>query len=35
VSPFAANCLSTVVNPATDVDGLANGFATLTRSIPT
>ncbi|HJW69609.1 MAG TPA: 5'/3'-nucleotidase SurE [Candidatus Binatia bacterium] len=30
VSPFTADCTSSVMNPATDVDALANGFATLT-----
>jgi 5'-nucleotidase len=34
LNPFADNCLSTVTDPATDVEGLANGFATLTPLNP-
>jgi 5'-nucleotidase len=34
VNPFVGNCLSAVTDPATDVDGLANGFATLTPLNP-
>jgi 5'/3'-nucleotidase SurE len=30
MSPFTANCLSTATNPATDLDALMNGFASLT-----
>ena len=30
MSPFTANCLSTLTNPATDLEALMNGFATLT-----
>jgi broad specificity polyphosphatase/5'/3'-nucleotidase SurE len=32
--PIVSNCLSTVTDPATDVDGLTNGFATLTPLNP-
>src|SRR5262245_35952648 len=34
VDPFTDNCLSTVTDPETDVDALANGFATLTPLNP-
>src|SRR5262245_25170701 len=34
VNPFSGNCASSVTNPPTDVDGLANGFATLTPLNP-
>jgi hypothetical protein len=30
MTPFTANCLSTATNPATDLDALMNGFASLT-----
>ena len=34
VSPFTANCASAVLNPPTDGDALANGFATITPLNP-
>jgi 5'-nucleotidase len=34
VNPFVGNCMSTVIDPATDVIGLANGFATITPLNP-
>jgi 5'-nucleotidase len=34
VNPFSTNCNSAVVNPPTDIDGLASGFATLTPLNP-
>jgi 5'-nucleotidase len=30
MSPFTANCLSTLTNPSTDLEALMNGFASLT-----
>jgi 5'-nucleotidase len=32
--PFTSNCVSAVTDPATDIDGLINGFATLTPLNP-
>jgi 5'-nucleotidase len=34
VNPFTANCASAVLNPPTDGDALANGFATITPLNP-
>lgn len=34
INPFVGNCLSTLAEPTTDVEGLANGFATLTPLNP-
>jgi 5'/3'-nucleotidase len=34
VNPFTGNCMSAVTDPQTDIDGLANGFATLTPLNP-